>query len=344
MELIDLRSDTVTRPSRAMRAAMAAAEVGDDVFGDDPTVNRLQERVAELLGKEAALFVPSGTMANQLSLGAQLSPGDEVLCDEGCHIVNYEGGALAALWGAQSHTLMGTRGLLTAAQLEAAIRPAGDHAPRTALLEIENTHNRGGGTVYPLAEIEAIAALAKRRGLKLHLDGARLWNASAKSGVALAAYAAGADSVSVCLSKGLGAPVGSLVVGGRELIARARRLRKRLGGGMRQAGVLAAAGLYALEHHRERLVEDHANARTLAEGLATLDGLRVDLASVETNLVFAEVTRAGWAPARAVAALREQGVLAAEADAGRLRFVTHLDVAKPLIVEALGRIAAALRS
>jgi threonine aldolase len=265
-----------------------------------------------------------------------------VLCDEGCHIVNYEGGALAALWGAQSHTLVGKRGLLDAAQIEAAIRPAGDHAPRTRLVEIENTHNRGGGAVYPLETVEAIAAMAKRCGLGLHLDGARLWNACAKTGVAPAAYARGADSVSVCLSKGLGAPVGSLVAGSRALVTAARRLRKRLGGGMRQAGVLAAAGLYALEHHRERLVQDHANARALAEGLANLPGLRVELDSVVTNVVFAEVLSEGWDAPKLATALRAQGLLVADMDARRLRFVTHLDFAAAQVPEALRRIQATL--
>jgi threonine aldolase len=344
MELIDLRSDTVTRPSAGMRQAMAAAEVGDDVFGEDPTVNRLQDRVAELLGKEAALFVPSGTMANQIAMGAQLSHGDEVICDQGCHAVNYEGGGLAALWGAQVRPLPGARGLLTAAQVEEAIRPANDHHPRTRLVEIENTHNRGGGAVYPLPQVAAIAEVAKRHALRLHQDGARLWNACAKSGISPAAYAAHADSVSVCLSKGLGAPAGSLVAGSRELVLEARRLRKRLGGGMRQAGVLAAAGLYALENNLKRLAEDHEKARKLAEAMAQMPGLAVDVTAVETNLVFAEVTGDGWTPARAVAALRAGGVLAAEADGRRLRFVTHLDFPLAAVPEAISRIAVALRS
>ncbi len=344
MDLIDLRSDTVTRPTPGMRRAMAEAEVGDDVYGEDPTVNRLQDTVAALLGQEAALFVPTGTMANQIAMGAQLSPGDEVVCDQGCHAVNYEGGALAALWGAQIRGLPGRRGLLDPAQVEEAIRPANDHHPRSRLVEIENTHNRGGGTVYPIETVAAIAKVAHRRGLRLHLDGARLWNACAKSGLAPSAYAAHADSVSVCLSKGLGAPAGSLVAGDRSLVADARRLRKRLGGGMRQAGVLAAAGLYALENHRERLAEDHENARRLAAALAELPALQVEVDAVETNLVFAEVRREGWDAARAAAALREHGVLAGEADSRRLRFVTHLDVPAAAITAAIDRIAAALRS
>ncbi|HUB06612.1 MAG TPA: GntG family PLP-dependent aldolase [Myxococcales bacterium] len=344
MDLLDLRSDTVTKPGPAMRKAMAEAEVGDDVFGEDPTVNRLQDRVAEILGKEAALFVPTGTMANQTAIGAQVGPGDEIICDQGCHAANYEGGGLAALWGAQIRALAGKRGLLDAALVEEAIRPPNDHHPRSRLVEVENTHNRGGGTVYPLAQVQAIAEVARRRSLKLHLDGARLWNACVKTGVAPAAYAAHADTVSVCLSKGLGAPAGSLVAGSRELVATARRLRKRLGGGMRQAGVLAAAGLYALEHHRERLAEDHENARRLAQEIAAVPGLRVALDSVETNLIFAEVVREGWNAARAVAALREHGVLAGDADGKRLRFVTHLDFPTSAVGEAAKRIATALRA
>ncbi len=342
MELIDLRSDTVTKPGPAMRKAMAEAEVGDDVFGEDPTVNRLQDRVAELLGKDAAVFMPTGTMANQAAIGAHVVPGDEIVCDQGCHVVNYEGGALAALWGAQVRALPGKRGLLDPAQVEEAVRPPNDHHPRTRLVEVENTHNRGGGTVYPLAQLQAIADVARRHSLRLHLDGARLWNACAKTGLAPAAYASLADSVSVCLSKGLGAPAGSLVAGSRELVAAVRRLRKRLGGGMRQAGVLAAAGLHALDHHRERLVEDHENARRLARDLAEIPGLRVDIDSVETNLVFAEVVREGWTAGRAAAALREHGVLASDADGKRLRFVTHLDFPASALPEAARRIAAAL--
>ncbi|MHB8416494.1 MAG: threonine aldolase family protein [Myxococcales bacterium] len=344
MDLLDLRSDTVTKPGAGMRKTMAEAEVGDDVFGEDPTVNRLQERVAELLGKEAALFLPTGTMANQVAIGAQVSPGDEVICDQGCHAANYEGGALAALWGAQIRGLPGKRGLIEPAQVEEAVRPANDHHPRTRLVEVENTHNRGGGTVYPLAQVQAVALVARRHGLKLHLDGARLWNACVASGVAPSAYAACADSVSVCLSKGLGAPAGSLVAGDRELVASARRLRKRLGGGMRQAGVLAAAGLYALDHHRERLAQDHENARRLAQAMAEIPGLRVELETIETNLIFAEVIREGWSAPRTVAALREQGVLAGEAGGQRLRLVTHLDFPASAVPEAARRIAAAFRA
>jgi threonine aldolase len=341
---IDLRSDTVTRPTPGMRHAMATAEVGDDVYGEDPTVNRLQDRVAELLGKAAAVFVPTGTMANQISLAAQLQPGDEMICDQGAHCINFEGGALAALSLAQARTLAGQRGLLEAQQVEAAIRPTGDHFPRTRLVEVENTHNRGGGSVYPLQRLQEISSVARSHGLRMHLDGARLWNACIKTGVSLQAYAACADSVSVCLSKGLGAPAGSLVAGSAELIAAARRVRKRLGGGMRQSGILAAAGLYALEHHFERLAEDHQNARRLAEALAGIPGLAIDLPSVETNMIFAEVQRPGWDAPKALSALREHGLLAGADGKQRLRFVTHLDFPAAMVSEAVHRVEIAFRS
>jgi threonine aldolase len=340
MNRIDLRSDTVTRPTAAMREAMARAEVGDDVYGEDPTVNLLQEEVAALLGKEAALFVPSGTMANQVALGALTRPGDEIVCDAGAHCLSFESGALAALWGVQARTIVAERGLLDAAAAEAAIRPVHDVYPRTRVLEIENTHNRGGGAVYPLDRIRALGELARRRGLHVHLDGARLWNACAATGIDAAEYARDATTVSVCLSKGLGAPAGSLVAGPRDLIADARRLRKRLGGGMRQAGILAAAGRYALQHHRERLAEDHANARRLADGLTAMGGLLPF--PVETNLVFVAFT--GRSAAELSARLAGAGVLA-NPEGSRpdlLRLVTHLDVSRADVDEALERISRAL--
>jgi threonine aldolase len=342
MTPIDLRSDTVTKPSAGMREAMARAEVGDDVYGEDPTVNRLQERVAALLGKEAALFVPSGTMANQVALGALTRPGDEVICDENAHCIAFEGGALSALWGVQPRTLPARRGLLEPDAVEAAIRPPNDHFPRPAVVELENTHNRGGGAVYPLDRVAALASVALRHGLALHMDGARLWNACAATGVAPAAYAAHATTVSVCLSKGLGAPVGSVVCGSRDVIADARRLRKRLGGGMRQAGILAAAGLYALDQNVARLPEDHANALLLAQRLAQLPGVTL-LHPVETNLAF--VAFAGRSARDLSGIFAAAGVLAnpegSRADA--LRFVTHLDVSHDDVVAASDRIAALLR-
>jgi threonine aldolase len=338
---IDLRSDTVTKPTAGMREAMARAEVGDDVFNEDPSINRLQEAVAALLGKPAALFLPSGTMSNQVAIGALTRPGDEVICDASAHLAGFEAGALAALWGVQPRSIPALRGLLDPAAVEAAIRAPVEHYPRTRVVEVENTHNRGGGSIYPLPLLRSLAELAVRRGLALHMDGARLWNACAASGHAPSEYAACATTVSVCLSKGLGAPVGSVLAGPRDVIAEARRLRRRLGGGMRQAGILAAAGLYALEHHRTRLTEDHANAQLLAERIAQLPGATL-LHPVETNLVF--VAFAGRSAIDLSRAFAQAGVLAnpegSRPDA--IRFVTHLDVKRDEIVVAAERIAGAL--
>src|SRR5947199_5408497 len=272
--VIDLRSDTVTRPTPGMRAAMAAAEVGDDVFGEDPTVNRLQDRVAALLGKEAALFVPSGTMSNQVAVKAHTQPGDELLCESACHVYNFEAGGPAVLSGVTCRTIEGDHGILELSQLEDKIRAQNDHLVRTRIVSLENTHNRGGGRIYPLEKIQAISEWAHKNGLVMHLDGARLWNAVAASGVSAATWAANFDTVSVCFSKGLGAPIGSALAGSREFIARARRIRKLFGGGMRQAGIAAAAALHALDHHIDRLAEDHRNARVLAQAIADSPGLR----------------------------------------------------------------------
>ncbi|MBI2369800.1 MAG: low-specificity L-threonine aldolase [Deltaproteobacteria bacterium] len=336
MKVIDLRSDTVTRPTPAMRQAMAEAEVGDDVFGEDPTVNALQARSAALLGKEAALFVPSGTMANQLAIRTHTEPGDEVIIEGSSHPFNYEGGATAALSGVQFFTLPGRRGILEASQIEAAIRPPDHHYPRTRLVCLENTHNRGGGSIFPLEKILEIAGVARDRGLALHLDGARLFNACVATGIKPAEYARHFDSVSFCLSKGLGAPVGSLLAGSAAFIDRAHRFRKMFGGGMRQAGILAAAGLYALDHHIERLEEDHRHARLLAQGLAGFPGVEVKPEEVETNMVFVRVTDR---PAAELArALREQGVLLLATARDTIRCVTHLDVSEADIHDALARI------
>lgn len=283
---IDLRSDTVTQPTPAMREAMARAVVGDDVFGDDPTVLRLEARVAEILGKEAAVFTPSGTMANQLAIRVHTEPGDEILIEANAHIYYYEGGGPAALSGVTCRCLPGVRGVFAAADVEAALRPPDQHFAPTKLVCVENTHNRGGGHVWPLECIQEVSTVARRHGLRLHLDGARLWNAAIATGLPERDYGAHFDSVSVCFSKGLGAPIGSALGGSREFIQRARRFRKMFGGGMRQAGIIAAGALYALEHHRARLAEDHANARMLAEGLARLPGVELDPATVETNMVL----------------------------------------------------------
>ena len=335
MTIIDLRSDTVTKPTPAMRQAMLVAEVGDDVFGEDPTVNRLQEKVAALVGKEAALFVPSGTMGNQLCLKALSSPGDEVICEQGAHFLHYEGGALAMLSGVQPRPLPGKLGVLSAEQIEEAIRPGIYYYPRTRIIALENTHNLAGGVIFPLAEIRRIHEVAQRHNLKMHLDGARLWNACIASGIAPHEYARYFDSVSVCLSKGLGAPVGSVVAGSADFVAQGRRLRKIFGGGMRQAGILAAAGIYALDHHLERLAEDHANARVLAKGLQEIDGMQIDLDSVQTNIVIMDIGRVGMSPAAAVEQLAREGVLVVPFGKSTLRAVTHLDVDQQQVRKAI---------
>jgi threonine aldolase len=323
---IDLRSDTVTRPTAGMRAAMQAAEVGDDVFHDDPTVNRLEERVATLLGKEAAVYVPSGTMSNQAAIKTHTQPGDEILCDVGCHIYNFEAGGPAVLSGVMCRTLDGDHGILDVSQFEGKVRPINDHAVRTRLVCLENTHNRGGGRIFPLEKIQAIRAWAKQHNLAMHLDGARLWNAIVATGIPARTWAAEFDTVSVCFSKGLGAPVGSALSGPREFITRARRVRKLFGGGMRQAGVIAAAALYALEHHIERLAEDHRNARLIAEAIADTPGLRLETPEVETNLIWFTVERSLGSAREVAKALSERGVLVHVGGPQTLRACTHLDV------------------
>lgn len=332
--MIDLRSDTVTKPTAGMREAIARAEVGDDVFDEDPTIHRLQETVAALLGKDSALLVPSGSMANTTSVLTHTARGDEVLLEEGAHVFNYESGASAAFGGLQMRTIAGTGGAFTLEQVAERVRPNDVHNPRTRLVCMENTHNRAGGTIFPLAEMKRIGAFCREKGIATHLDGARLWNASIASGVPMREYAEAVDSVSVCLSKGLGAPVGSLVSGTREFVQRARKTRKMLGGGMRQAGVLAAAGLYAIDHHVERLAEDHANAKLLAKALARIPGIRIDLAKVETNIVIADVRRHPLGEKGIVSAAAAEGVLFLAIGPGRLRLVTHLDVSRAQTEEA----------
>jgi threonine aldolase len=341
--LIDLRSDTVTRPTPGMRAAMSAAEVGDDVFNEDPTVNRLQERVAALLGKEAALFVPSGTMSNQTCIKAHTQPGDELLCEVNCHIYNSEQGGPAVLSGVTCRTLAGDYGILDVTQLEGKVRPDNEHLVRTRLVCLENTHNRGGGRVYPLEKIQAISDWARQHGLIRHLDGARLWNAIVATGIPAAEWARHFDSVSVCFSKGLGAPVGSACAGSRDFIARARRVRKVLGGGMRQAGVLAAAALYALDHHVDRLAEDHRNAQVIAQAVADTPGLRLDPPEVETNLIWFEVDPDLGTARDVVSALRQRGVLVHGAAGQTLRACTHLDVSAAQAERAAETIRQAVR-
>jgi len=324
--MIDLRSDTVTKPSEAMRQAMARAEVGDDVYGEDPTVNRLQEKAAALVGKAVSLFVPSGTMANQLALRTQTQPGQEVIVESRCHMVRYEQGAGGALAGVQFHWVPGERGIMTPEQVEAAIRPKDPNTIQTALICVENTHNSGGGTIYPLATIERIGALARQRGLPTHLDGARLFNAVVATGTSASEYAKHFTTVSFCLSKGLGAPAGSLIAtNDRDMLEKLRRFRRMYGGGMRQAGVLAAAGLYALEHNIARLKDDHERAQRLANLLAHIPSVSLDLKSVETNMIFFDVA-SSRSPADLVAALKAEGVLINAVGGRTYRAVTHLDV------------------
>jgi threonine aldolase len=343
MAVIDLRSDTVTRPTAAMRQAIFEAEVGDDVYGEDPTVRKLEEHVAELLGKPAALLVPSGTMANQIALRAQVRPGEKVIIGEGAHVWMYESGALAALAGAQTHVLVGD-GRFTAEQVRAAFTPADPYLSPSKVVAVENTHNMGGGLVWDQAEVERVVAVAHELGMTAHLDGARLWNAAIATGKREAELAAGFDSVSVCLSKGLGAPVGSVVVGDKDLIRTCHRFRKMYGGGMRQAGLLAAAGLHALEHHRARLAQDHEHARRLADAAAEIDGLTVDRSRVMTNIVMVDLTRG--TSAQLVAAARQHGLWMGAVGGKRVRLVTHLDVDRHGVdaaIAALAKAAAELR-
>ncbi len=335
--IFDLRSDTVTRPSAAMREAMARSDVGDDVYREDPTVRRLEERVAEITGKEAALFVPSGTMANQIALLCHTRPGDEVIVARGAHCAYYESGAGAA-WSGVQFEQIGDLGTFAEAELEAAIKPRAYYCPHTRLVVVENTHNRAGGRIVPQQDIDAIARVARRQALALHLDGARIWNAAIASGASVAALCQPFDTASVCFSKGLGAPVGSAICGSAETIVAALRFRKMLGGGMRQAGILAAAALHALAHNIERLAEDHRAAARLADALGQLPG--VDVGEVHTNIVNVQVA---CAAERVVAAAERRGVLFSAIGPRALRLVTHLDVSGDGFDACIGRIVDAHR-
>ncbi|AUX41071.1 threonine aldolase [Sorangium cellulosum] len=359
--MIDLRSDTVTRPTATMRAAMAAAEVGDDVYREDPTVRRLEERVAELTGKEAALFVPSGTMGNQIALLCHTQRGDEVIAGEGAHCAYYESGAAPA-WSGVQFAFAGRGGLFTAEDVEHAIKPPQYYLPRTRVVAIENTHNRAGGRVFPQRDVLAIASVARAHGLALHLDGARIWNAAVASGRTVAELAAPFDTASVCFSKGLGAPVGSALAGSADVVRAALRFRKMLGGGMRQAGVLAAAALHALTHHQVRLAEDHEAARTIARAMreaahrgstppaadtraakdtpAATDAPHATVGEPETNIVYVETP--GIPAERLVEAARQRGVLVGAADRSAVRIVTHLDLAPAQVAPAARALAEAL--
>ncbi len=335
MRPIDLRSDTVTKPAAAMREAMANAEVGDDVFAGDPTINRLQEKVAQLLGKEAAIYVPSGSMANQTAIRAQTQPGDEIITHEDNHIYHYEAGAPAALSGCSLKLLPGKHGFFDAEAVRSALRPADSHFPQSSLIVIENTHNRGGGTCWSIDAIADIRRVADEHGLKMHLDGARLLNACIAKGHKPADYAKYFDTVSICFSKGLGAPVGSAVASTKEKIKRVHRFRKMFGGGMRQGGIIAAGALYALENHVDRLATDHANAKKLATALAEIPGLSIDLGSVETNILYCDIDpRLGTGPDFA-SKLNEAGVWMIATAPQRIRAVTHLDVSTEDIDRAI---------
>jgi threonine aldolase len=332
--MLDFRSDTATKPTPAMRAAMAAAEVGDDMSGEDPTVNRLQERLAEMLGKEAAMFAPSGTMTNQIGVRVHCQPGDEFLCETHCHIYNYEQGAFAQLSGLAARTVEGEFGVLRLEQLTNLIRPADLHQVRTRLLCLENTHNRGGGRVLPYDEMASICAWAREHGLATHLDGARLFNAVVATGIPAIEWAQHFDTVSVCFSKGLGAPVGSALAGSASLMAKARRVRKLFGGAMRQAGIIAAGALYSLDHHIDRLADDHRNAQALAAAIRKIDGLELRPEKIDTNLVIFRVhPRLGTSP-ELVTRLAERGLLMGAFGGQMIRAVTHLDVSRQDVDQA----------
>lgn len=326
--MIDLRSDTVTKPTEAMRRAMAAAEVGDDVYGEDPTVNKLEKRAAEILGKEAALFLPTGTMGNTIAVKLQTEPGQEVICEERAHLLDWELAMTAWFSGCLIRSIATPDGAMTWEQIEAQIKPGNGFYAPTALVTIEHPHNMHGGTLYDLASIDNICDRAHARGLKVHIDGARIFNASIASGHSVARIAEKADTVMFCLSKGLGAPVGSMLAGTSDAIARGRQFRKRLGGGMRQAGVLAAAGLIAMEEMPARLAEDHANARWIAEWLAKIPCLSVDVEKVRTNVVVFDISGTGLAFAELSALLKSKGLLISTAGGTRARVLTHLNVSR----------------
>lgn len=341
MKVIDLRSDTLTLPSAAMREAMAKAAVGDDVYGEDPTVNLLEQRSAELLGKEAALFVTSGTQGNLLALLSHCERGDEVILESDSHIFVYEVGGMSALGGLMPRCVKGVKGILQPEDVRANIRGENIHYPRTGLICIENTHNRAGGTIVTVEQTQVLAAVAKEHNIPLHMDGARLYNAAVALGVSIKDLAAPCDSISLCLSKGLGCPVGSVLVGSNDFIAKARKYRKMVGGGMRQAGIIAAAALLALDTGVERLQDDHRNARRLAEGLAKL-GFAVDFDTVQTNIVAVKSQSVGLTPTELVHKLNALGVKSNAMGSEIIRFVTHLDISEQDIDEALARISQVL--
>jgi threonine aldolase len=340
-DMIDLRSDTVTRPTSEMRKAMYNAEVGDSVYGEDPTVRALEERTAEILGKEAALFMPSGTMSNQVAVRCHTEPGDEIIMDYKTHVHYYEVGAAAAISGVSCRMIHGRRGIFGSSALDSAIRPLNIHYPVAKLVCIENTHNKGGGSIWPLETIAAVEKRARKSHLRMHMDGARLWHASVATGIPESDYAQYFDTVSVCFSKGLGAPIGSALAGDSTMIQRAERFRKQFGGGMRQAGIVAAGALYALDHQRDRLAEDHANARSLAEKLAEMPGIEIDSALIETNIVnFRVLNRSA---VQLCQELMREGVLLFATSHDTIRAVTHCDVSSRNIEAVVKTLSAALQ-
>lgn len=338
--MIDLRSDTITKPTSAMREAIAKAEVGDDVFGDDPTVKALEVYVAQLLNKEEAVYMLKGTMTNQVALRVHTEPGDEIILESQAHIYYYEGGAPAALSGVMCRLIEGKKGIFEAQDLQRVLRPDNVHFAKTKLVCLENTHNRGGGSIFPLSSIQEIARVCQENNLKLHLDGARLWNACEATGISEAEYAQDFDTVSVCFSKGLGAPVGSALVGAKDLMQRARKFRKMFGGGMRQAGIIAAGALYALKHQRARLSEDRVNAKTLAEGLSSIKGIKINPQDVQTNIVIFETENI---PAPELATrLEKKGIALLAMGSNKLRAVTSLMVTREQVEKVPGLVAIAL--
>lgn len=340
---MDFRSDTVTKPTEEMRQAMMEALVGDDVYGEDPTVNALERLAAQILGKEDALFVTSGTQGNQVAILTHCRPGDEVILEAESHIFLYEGGAASALAGVQTRTLPGFKGAMNPSDVKKAIRGEDIHHPYSGLICMENTHNKAGGKVIPLSVMKDIYQIAQEKDVPVHMDGARLFNAAVATGVPVTEFTQYVDTVQVCLSKGLSAPVGSILAGSKSFIKEARKWRKRLGGGLRQVGVIAAPGIIALEKMVERLAEDHAHARQLAEGLNSIDGLYVDLEGVETNIILCDIKGTGWSNEQFVTRLKEVGVLASPFDDGIIRFVTHREISESMVQEAVEAIRQTLK-
>jgi threonine aldolase len=324
--MVDLRSDTLTHPSAEMRNAICKAEVGDDVFGEDPTINQLQQKMADITGKEAALFVASGTMGNQICIKAHTQPGNEIIVEKNSHLFNYECGSPALLSHVQVFPIPGQKGSFTVEQVRSAIRPPDSHHPKTALICIENTHNRSGGTIFPIQDIKQISKFAREKNIKLHLDGARLWNASVATGIPIESYCDQVDSASLCFSKGLGAPVGSIIVGSHEFIKKAHYFRKAFGGGMRQAGVLAAAAIYAIENNFQRLEKDHKRAQILGDFISSLPGIDFDRESLHTNIIVFDVTKSGLSGEEVVNLLAKKGVKMLTFAGTKVRAVIHLHI------------------